>query len=344
MNRYCIINLNEFKGFHKNRFENLFNSFPWFLLLEKTYSFKIFLLEDKKVNIIIPFNIIDNDIEKTIKSLPFSDYSLFDIPKECVTSSIFYLQNLFPNFQIIIKLIQANYETELRKIKNISIREIGWLNQINLCDWVQPTKVYSNHERNINKALSLGVTVQISNSMASVRKFYDLHLKLRVNKFKKLPQSLYYFENLHKIFLQTNQGFILEAHFLDEIIASWIILSNKNVLYYKYGASKPEMLKYRPNDLLFRKLILEGLKKSYNKIDMGYTGNSENYKGLIRFKKKGRGNIRPILEYCYLPDNYNIDKQKTKLSEINKIIEKAILEQNFVKVRELSKSFYYLFA
>jgi len=342
LNRYSIINLNEKKDFQNNKFENLFNSYPWLLLLEKTYSLKIFILADKKVNALIPFSIVDNNIEKTIKSLPFSDYSLFDISNECLISSIVYLQKLFPEFQIKIKLIQNINEKCFKTVKNIN--EIGLLNQINLNEWRQTSKRNYNYERNIKKAIRLGVKIKKSYSMASVRKFYDLHLKLRVNKFKKLPQSFRFFENLYKLFLQTNQGFILEAYFLNEIIASWIILSNKNVLYYKFGASETEMLKYYPNDLLFRELILEGLKGSFNKIDMGYSGNGENYKGLIRFKGKEGGNIRPILEYCYLPDNYNLDKQKTNLNKINKIVEKVIIKQDLVKVQELSESLYHLFA
>ena len=342
--KYYIVFFDELKRFNKHKFENLFNSYPWLLLLKKTYSLKIIVIEDKRKRIQIPFSIIDNSIEKTIKSLPFSDYSLLDVSHECLISIIHFLQESFPGFQIMIKLVYEINQHLFKTSSKIQINEIGFLNQICLENWKQKATNHSVHERNVIKAKRQGVKIRKCNSMKSIKTFYELHLKLRVYKFRKMPQPYYFFENLYKIFLKTNQGFILEAYYRGKVIASWIILCNKNTLYYKFGASDPAFLYVRPNDLLFRELIFEGLKGSFQNIDMGYSGNGESYKGLIRFKGKEGGDIRPILESYYTPDHYNSDKQKTILNETNKIVKEAIIKQDLNRVRKLSESIYHLFA
>ena len=73
----------------------------------------------------------------------------------------------------------------------------------------------------------------------------------------------------------------------------------KETIIYKYGASNPQYLHLRPNNLLFWTAIKEACLKGYQIFDLGKTDTKQS--GLRRFKS-GWSAKEKELYYTYFPD------------------------------------------
>ena len=115
-------------------------------------------------------------------------------------------------------------------------------------------------------------------------------------------------------------------------------------MYYKFGASDPKYLLYRPNDLLFRKLVEYGEKNDYEKIDLGFSGLTKSYAGLRKFKKKEGNIIKDIYEIIYTPADYNFIGLEGKNIKLNKTVKEIMNKNNIAEIQEISKKLYRFFA
>ncbi|MBI9035777.1 MAG: GNAT family N-acetyltransferase [Bacteroidales bacterium] len=341
---FSLIEFNEFRPIIKSSSLNLFNSYNWLFTLYKTYQFPTIILHERINNIYIPFCIIKNNFEATINCLPFSDYVLEGVNEEFIEQSIIYLNKNYPDFQISIKAIMNNLVDLCPASIPLIRTPIGITYQIHLKQQRNHISKNAPYYRNIRKAVQNGISVGSSTSIKSLRDFYNLHLNLRVQKFKKIPQPYSFFQNLHDIFIRQNKGFIYEAKLDNIVIAAWIILIEDNKLYYKYAASTAEQLIYRPNDLLYKSLVEYGTSHSFDLLDLGLSGIGPAYDGLLRFKKKEMGSESRIYKYSFTPTAYHNKIYRSKAEFINKRIETSVSNHDTDSVQTLSNKLYHLFS
>lgn len=139
----------------------------------------------------------------------------------------------------------------------------------------------SAHRRNIAAAERRGVRIVRGVTREHVREFYRLHLLTR--REQGVPvQPLRFFDRLGYDLLERGLGFILLAYGRGECLAGALFLHWRRTLTYKYGASRPESLSLRPNNLIFWTAMRWACDNGFASFDLGRTdpGNA----GLRRFK------------------------------------------------------------
>ncbi|MDP2722165.1 MAG: GNAT family N-acetyltransferase [Bacteroidales bacterium] len=335
-----IIDLEDCKHLPKNNCSNLFNSFEWLHVISKTYGLKFKAVSNENQGILLPFALIEDQDYKSIISIPFGDYILNDCSQDTQKEVLRFLITTFPEYYI--KVAIASKEQPV--YEDFAVSQRGLLNQINIKKWKESTNWKEAYERNIRNALNYGLAVHISHDSQSILDFYLLHEQLRIHKFNKLPQPIQFFNHIHEIFLTNRKGFLIEAWSKDRIIASWLILIQGKTLYYKFGASNPEDLKLRPNDLLFRSLMQYGSDNGYSTIDLGFSGSGKSYEGLIRFKSKEGGDKIPIYKVEHFPPGFDETRQNEKTNYLNLIAEQAIGSHDLNVIRQASDHYYHLFS
>ncbi len=330
-----IININE-TSCYEGCCSNLFKSPEWLKVISDSYKlhFQAVISDDNRY--ILPFCIVKDRFFVSLKSIPFGDYTLIYCPEDYLSHSLHYLQKLYPNFYIETSVVSENPPA----VKDFNSEKYGYLIQIDIQKWKGKRERNESYERNIRHAIHNGLYVKINRSLEGILAFYQLHEHLRINKFKKLPQPVRFFKNIYKEFIAKDKGFILEAWNENKLIASWVIIHHDKTLYYKFGASDIQNLYLRPNDLLFRYLIQYGNDIGCDTIDLGFSGATKSYEGLIRFKSKEGGKKIPIYKLEYFPGNFNIELLENKTKRLNDITQKAINTKDMAIIRETSEKYY----
>jgi len=321
-------------------FANIFNSNSWLSVISKTYGIEFKIVVNSKKQIILPFCLLEDDFFPSVKSIPFGDYTLLNYPQTELYEALQFLRETYPNHYIETTIV----DQEEPNIDNFTSSKTGSLIQINIAKWKESRDWKEAYERNIRNALNNGLAVKISTSVDSLDGFYQLHEQLRINKFSKLPQPYRFFTNIHKEYIANKKGFLLEAWNKDILIASWVILEYNNILYYKLGASNSKYLQLRPNDLLFRSLMQYGSDQGFKTIDLGYSGATKSYEGLVRFKSKEGGKIMPIFHLEHFPENFDFSLLNKKTNYLSSITNKAIGSKDIEIIRQISNNNYHKFA
>ncbi len=329
-----IVDFNTKRSPEDYYFPNIFISHEWLQIISETYQFKFYAVE-KKGKIILPFCILGNGIEK-IKSVPFGDYTFINYSNDLLIDALEFLKNQFTD-KYIETTIVSNKPTQ---VNNFNLKPTGFLIQVDVEEWRKSLVWKEAYERNIKNAINQGVEININQDINSIDAFYQLHEQLRINKFRKLPQPLLFFKNIYNRLISTKKGFFLEAKLHGEVIASWLIIKYDKVLYYKFGASNKNYLRYRPNDLLFRSLMQYARDNGFKKVDLGFSGASKVYEGLIRFKSKEGGLKTPIFQMEYYPENFDFVKYGEYKDRLRKITEDAIEQGDINKIRTISNNMY----
>jgi lipid II:glycine glycyltransferase (peptidoglycan interpeptide bridge formation enzyme) len=159
-------------------------------------------------------------------------------------------------------------------------------------------KFNESHIRGIRKGLKEKITAEISTSQESLDYFYKLHITTR--KKQGMPvQPKNFFKLFYEKIILKKLGFlvIVKKGFIP--IAGAIFAGFSNTLTYKYGASNPDFLQYRPNNLLFDNAIREAIDRGYKFLDFGRTDNDNS--GLRRFKSGWGAEEKPLI-YSYYPE------------------------------------------
>jgi len=231
---------------------------------------------------------------KKLATLPFSDYT--DISTDAPMKYDALIAKIiaeFPDVPLVLKTI-GKTDTNLWG----DVIRTAYYHRIDTSSETEWSKTQSgSFKRNVNKAKKTGVSVEVKKDSIALLDFYRLYADLRMNKFNSIPQPFHFFERVFDEFVAKKNGFIVEAAFEGETIASIIVLQYKNVLYYKFGASDEEYLNLRPNNLLFDKLIHYAFANGIKEIDLGLSGTGDDYKGLVRFKESMGGVAHDIVYY-----------------------------------------------
>jgi lipid II:glycine glycyltransferase (peptidoglycan interpeptide bridge formation enzyme) len=180
-------------------------------------------------------------------------------------------------------------------------------------------KMHDMHRRNIKVARENDVKIIQGETLKHLEEFYHLHLLTRRRQGVPI-QPWKFFKRMKELLLDRERGFLLLAYKEQQCIAGAIFLHWKDTLTYKYGASRDEGLKYRPNNLLMWTAIQKGCEHGFSRFDMGRT-DLEN-QGLRTFKSRWGAHERPLF-YTSLGANSNHAGEGKIMGYMHKILEKS---------------------
>jgi hypothetical protein len=308
-----IVNPLEFESWDnlviKSKQYSFFHSLAWTKVLFESYKYKPFYLivrNNKELLALIPFmEVCSSFTGRRGVSLPFSDYCN-PIIKDGIDAQ-----------ELLNSMIEVGKKSKWQYL-DIHGGE-------NLFQGIDPSKRYYGHllelapdsnqillkfrnstRRNIKKAIKLGVTIQMSNSLLSIYQFYHLHCLTR--KRHKLPsQPFYFFKKIHENIISKNLGFIFKASFQNKIIGASVFFHFGNKVIFKYGASDMKYQRLRMNNLIMWEAIKWYVSNGYDSLCFGRTNIDQD--GLRRFKL-GWGTKEYVMGYF----KYDLANDSIKIS------------------------------
>ena len=288
---------------------SIFHTSEWAAVLNETYGYKPNYLTSQSENgfdILIPLMEVYSPITgKRGVSLPFTDYCNPIIRDETNLANVFDQILFYGNERKwkYIELRGSDYAFE-----NIGHFSKYFQHVIDLTRGENNSfsSFNENTKRNIKKAYSKNVKIEISKSLRSLRKYYDLHCLTR-KKHGLPPQPFKFFSNIHANFIDRGLGIIILAFYENIAIAGNIFLHFGKKAFYKFGASDIRFLSLRPNNLVMWEGICWYIQNNFTSLCLGRTDYDD--EGLRRYKR-GWGSVESELIYF----RYDI-KNKQFLSE-----------------------------
>jgi CelD/BcsL family acetyltransferase involved in cellulose biosynthesis len=230
----------------------------------------------------LPYCRISDMLGERIVALPFSDYCdplVHDAP-----SWRHLIESLLPE-HLPINLRCLHNDLPLDDERFTLAKQAKW-HRLDLrpdLDALWKAMHDSTH-RAIRKSERAGLTVRRAQSEQELRAFFEMHLKVRKYKYGLLAQPYSFFQNIWRQFVDSQHGFLLLAIHEDKIVAGDFFLDWKDTLYYKFNASVPGDLSYRPNDMLIWEGVQHAKERGFMYLDFGLSDIDQD--GLIRYKRK----------------------------------------------------------
>jgi hypothetical protein len=170
--------------------------------------------------------------------------------------------------------------------------------------------------RGITKAERAGVTIR---PLESAEDYAGLHMRLRKRKYRLLAQPPEFFQALQAEFSAVDGWLPLGAYLGDRLLAATVYLRWGDTLYYKFNASDPEGLAYRPNNLLAWAGIQLAQSLGCQVLDFGPSDLDQ--PGLIRFKE-GFGTLRSTVQFLrWRPDDLALPTGKSIRNTLGEMTE-----------------------
>jgi lipid II:glycine glycyltransferase (peptidoglycan interpeptide bridge formation enzyme) len=161
-------------------------------------------------------------------------------------------------------------------------------------------KLFSNlrpaKRRNIRKAQSQEVQVEVADDRESMDIYYRLHCMTR-KRHGVPPQPHQFFRNIFNYIISQRQGKILLARHRQHVVAGSIYFHFENKALYKFGASDMSFQHLRANDLVMWEAIKWYAEQGCRSFCFGRT--SPNNAGLRRFKSDWGAGERVVSYYRY---------------------------------------------
>jgi lipid II:glycine glycyltransferase (peptidoglycan interpeptide bridge formation enzyme) len=178
--------------------------------------------------------------------------------------------------------------------------------------------------RNVRQAQRKGISVRTRSDPDAVASFYALYTSLRRRRFGILTHPIAFFHLLHANFVIPGKGFFLEALLEDQIIASFLILRQDAVMYYKFPAYDPSFLACRPNNLLLWDLLERASMLGCAAVDLGMTRLDKEESGLLRFKDGLGGERRIITRFRMAPSGYDLVKERNARTVLRALTDELV--------------------
>ncbi|NJC26140.1 GNAT family N-acetyltransferase [Neolewinella antarctica] len=260
--------------------DELFAGRPWAEVLERAYGFTV-----EWTAAGFPFAPLDDLAGRRVSSLPFSDYLPF-----CTVGSVedhlSDLRRQYPGRAITIKATLPEDATPTGM--EITRRAVYHRYQTGGAS-------SSEFRRGVRKAVKQGVRIARRTDADGLDRFLELYHWQRLNKFGGIPQPPSFFRAIFDVFIANDKGFFLEALTAEnELAASVVVLSEGTGWFYKFGASDPDHLSTRPNNLIFQHLIEAVDAGEATFLDFGLSGAGDSYAGLRRFKSGTGATEHPV--------------------------------------------------
>jgi len=135
--------------------------------------------------------------------------------------------------------------------------------------------------RAVRKAERSGVSVEISDDIRAVEEYFELHCLTR-KKHGLPPQSLGFFQNIHRHIIANGLGFTALAKLKGQNLAGAIFFNFQGRSLYKFGASNPITDSYRPSNLVMWRGIEQLAGQRAKSLSFGRTDLHQ--EGLRRYK------------------------------------------------------------
>ena len=283
---------------------------------------------------------------KKLVSMPFSDYTCPGLSKpEALRKHVEVLRESFPELPVLLKVsFPGVSQASLGFLGTVA--EEGCLHRVETGKEVNLEKnMTPGFRRGVRRAQARGLRFGTSCSREGLEEFYALFYELRMQKLGLIPQPFAFFEKVFEEFIETGNGFFTEVRNEEgRLLASALVLSYQNGLYYKWGCSSLNDLVCRPNNLLFYELLHQAQRKGYEYVDLGLSDRKVN-RGLIRFKKAMGGRESPISTFEFLPEGYPHETMAQFKSIVNSMANIVVASRFDRETTEgFSQTLYPLFA
>lgn len=288
---------------------SIFHHRNWLELLHQEYGFEIripAIVNDGQIRAAIPFlQTRSLRMKKKLISLPFTDY----------------LQVLADDGQGLKTLCQLIREDCRGKADSVVIRAdepVPGLDSDSqnvrheVSTDVPMDQIESSFASSIKRNLHKGRRNQLEfhkrNDDGAIDEFYRLQVLTR-KKLGVPVQSKSYFRRVSNQLIKTGLGFVGIVTRQNVPIAAGVLLGFNGRLTYKYAASDPAALEYRPNDWLVFNSIRIASEEGYSVFDFGISDKSQD--GLRRFKSKW-GATETDVTYSYILGQPDIDGRPSR--------------------------------
>jgi len=291
----------------KSTYSEIYHSYEWSQLLEKTYRIRVFRLiaeTDKNIIGILPFVYFLNPIfGPKIVSLPFADIGgpatidEYNVASNKLTKELIKIAKKWNTKFIEIRSLQENakYLSNFDFISSLQ----AFTYRLNT---TKPyNEIWHNYSKkirhNIKKMRNMGLKAKEAKDQYAINTYYAIYLK-RMKDLGTPPAPLSFWHNMWKIFHPKGQMKLVFTVLDDKEIAGFIALLFKRKLYFLLNVSLKEFWKYYGlNELLFDWYIKYACENRYDLVDFGRTRKGT---GVQRFKEKGWGTKRIPLDKYYL--------------------------------------------
>ena len=294
-------------GFNKN----LFASADWLSVLDKTYGIKIFVKYIEKNGAIgsyIVYSVVKNFLEWKICVCSYCDY--FDCHVETLADWQAFFQSLrtdYPQYRIAVRNLHDEIVRQSPDFQILSKEKFHLLDIRRSIDDVWK-RTHDSFKSAVKQAQKAGVTVKRCDK-SDLPKFYQMHLRLRKNKYRLFPQPYRFFENIWDQYMPHGRGMMLGAVDTDgKLIAANVYLICDNTLYYKFNTSQQGTLNLRPNNFLFWEGIKFAKENNLEYLDLGSSGCEQT--GLIQFKEHAGAQSFDITHLGFAPPDYKFSQKR----------------------------------
>lgn len=287
---------------------DVFHSPAWMKGIADTYGFEFqarVLLDDEGQPLAgIPYCRIEDMMDTRLVSIPFSDYC------DALVSTAEQWD------QLVQPLLQENCQISVRCLHNEIPLQDANFPQVNRAKWHSVDlkisdderweSVHSSGRRAVRKAIKSGTTVRIANDKDALRTFFEMHLNTRKYKYQMVAQPYAFFENIWKNFVDTGNGALFVAEHSGQIVAGVLFLFWQKRLYYKFNASHPDFMQFRPNDLIAWEALKYGHQQGFEYLDFGLSDWDQD--SLVRYKQKYATEEKTISFLRYTPAHLPSEK------------------------------------
>lgn len=289
---------------------NLFSSADWILVIDHTYRLRIFVKyieEEGRVLSYIIYTVVHNFLEDKICICSYCDYC------DCHVTSPLHWQELFdtlkkeyPMYRITVRNLRDEIVRQNPNFQQLSKERFHLLDVRSDLDVIWK-KTHDSFKSAVKQAQKSGVVVR-SCLKEDLKRFYDLHLKVRKNKYHLFPQPYQFFDNIWHQYMEHDQGILLGAFDRDNrMIGANIYLMCGNMLYYKFNTSQIRALSLRPNNILFWEGIKFAKSRKLEFMDLGSSGWEQD--GLILFKNHTGAQMSEIMHLGFTPPDYQFSNK-----------------------------------
>lgn len=264
----------------------IFHHPAWAQLLSACYGYRPFILAwagpGGEIGAGIPFMEVDGLVSgRKWVSLPFSDYCSPLYEDQAA------LKGLIEKLALVSaeeKVSSVELRAEYAGMPGLYVNSEHVLHEAELSPEVEAVfgRLHDMHRRNIKIARANDVQIVRGEGLEQIEEFYKLHLYTRREQGVPI-QPWRFFKEMKTLFDQ-GLGFILLALKNGRPLAGAVFLHWQKTLTYKYGASSPEGLKLRPNNLLMWTAMEWGCRNGFTRFDLGRTSLSN--QGLRTFKSR----------------------------------------------------------
>jgi CelD/BcsL family acetyltransferase involved in cellulose biosynthesis len=280
----------------------LFHSPPWIRTIQQTYGLNVqaHVLSDSAGEPLagMTFCRIEDILSPRIAAMPFSDYCDPLVPDQASWEAL-AAPLLAQECPLVVRCLFNDVPLTDERFAHYS--RAKW-HGIDLRPEIDDhwQRLDEESRRAIRKARKSGVVVRPAADKDELRQFFELHVRIRKYKYRMLAQPYTLFEQLWEEFVEPQNGFLMLALKDDTIIGGVYFLGWGDTIYYKFNASDPAQLKYRPNDLVIWESICYARERGYQQFDFGLSDWDQ--EGLVRYKRKFATDERTISFLRSTPD------------------------------------------